>query len=121
MATQRTIAGAVLCLVCTRGIVDAHPQPPTAATPCSTDLDCSLNGVCTGGVCVCDKPWGGTGCGVLQYKPNQPVSAKSLYNLNTSGAPASGPCVTPTSTCDALNTWNGPIVDTTAIDGKYHM
>ena len=23
--------------------------------------------------------------------------------------------------CDALDTWNGPIVDTTAIDGKFHM
>jgi len=94
------------------------------ATSCTSALDCSLNGVCTGGACVCDKPWGGTGCGVLQYKMNQPVTAKNLYTLNETGAqaaPASGPCVTPAGSCPALDTWNGPIVDTTAIDGKFHM
>lgn len=43
------------------------------------------------------------------------------YPLNDTGAPTNGPCVTPNSSCSALNTWNGPIVDTTAIDQKYHM
>ena len=41
-----------------------------AAAPllsCKSDLECSLNGVCTSGACVCVKPWGGASCGVLQY------------------------------------------------------
>lgn len=88
---------------------------------CSSNLDCSLNGVCnaTSGLCVCDRPWGGPGCGVLQYKQNQSLSSKNLYPFNDTDAPASGPCVTPTHTCDALNTWNGPIVG--PVDGKYHF
>lgn len=119
--TKATVILAALVFWAT-ATIEARPMATTVTnTPCTTDLNCSLNGLCTSGFCVCDKPWGGPGCGVLQYKPYQPVSAKSLYNLNASGAPASGPCVTPTSVCDALDTWNGPIVDTTAIDGKYHM
>jgi hypothetical protein len=33
--------------------------PPTPPPPCTSDLGCSLNGVCTvgSGICVCDKPW----------------------------------------------------------------
>lgn len=85
---------------------------------CATDLDCSLNGVCNGGVCKCDKPWGGLGCGVLQYRTDQKVAAKNLYPHDDADAPKSGPCVTANHTCDALNTWNGPI---TFFEGKYHM
>eukprot|EP01043_Picozoa_sp_COSAG02_P007326 COSAG02_NODE_217_length_28595_cov_19.642371_28_plen_71_part_00 len=33
---------------------------------CSSDLDCSLNGHCTSGACVCDKPWTGVSCGELK-------------------------------------------------------
>jgi hypothetical protein len=39
------------------------PPPALAASaagttvPCATDEDCSLNGVCTGGACVCDAGW----------------------------------------------------------------
>jgi len=29
---------------------------------CAVDLDCSLNGECVGGGCVCDAPWDGTRC-----------------------------------------------------------
>eukprot|EP01043_Picozoa_sp_COSAG02_P016881 COSAG02_NODE_753_length_17610_cov_23.119753_5_plen_58_part_00 len=29
----------------------------SAATGCFNDTDCSLNGVCTRGTCLCDKPW----------------------------------------------------------------
>lgn len=38
------------------------------ANSCTSNLDCSLNGICSGGVCVCDKPWKGESCGVLSYK-----------------------------------------------------
>ena len=78
-----------------------------AATPCTTNIDCSLNGLCTAGTCVCDKPWGGSGCGTLQYLQNQSVLAKNLYPHNDTDAPKSGPCVTKAGSCDALNTWNG--------------
>ncbi len=37
---------------------------PTAAA-CTDDLDCQLNGACTGGECVCDRPWRGADCGDL--------------------------------------------------------
>jgi hypothetical protein len=32
-------------------------QPTTSPVPCSTDEDCSLNGLCTAGYCVCDDGW----------------------------------------------------------------
>jgi len=69
---------------------------------CTSDLDCSLNGVCSSGVCECDAPWTGTACGVLGYKTT-PASGKSLY-------PESDP----------RNTWNGPIIRG-ADDGTYHL
>ena len=51
------------------------------SSPCKTDADCSLNGVCTSGACVCDPGWttlmttGGSepGCGYLDLAPS-PVS-----------------------------------------------
>ena len=39
------------------------------STACISDKDCSLNGLCTNGSCVCDPPWGGGKCGVLQFAP----------------------------------------------------
>jgi hypothetical protein len=52
-----------------------------AAQACTTDLSCSLNGVCQSGTCQCDKPWSGTSCGVLKYKTT-PASGKNLYNTS---------------------------------------
>ena len=61
---------------------------------------------------------------MLQYKVS-PISAKNLYPHNDSDAPKDGPCVVKAgknhTSCNALDTWNGPIVDTTAVDGKFHM
>ena len=45
---------------------------------------------------------------MLKYKTNQPLSAKNLYPHNDTGAPKTGPCVTPNSVCDALDTWSAP-------------
>lgn len=81
------------------------------AVGCMTDLNCSLNGVCTSGACVCDKPWGDTGCGVLQYKATTPSTGKDLYPFNNSGA-----AVQPST---SLNTWGGPIVG--PVNGVYHF
>ena len=49
-----------------------------ACTACIVDLDCSLNGVCAGGLCQCDKPWGGAKCGIMQYAVT-PAAGKDLY------------------------------------------
>ena len=94
------------------------PVPPHLQ--CVSNFDCSLNGICQpNSVCLCDKPWSGDRCGILTYKKNQPLSSANLYPLNASDAPKSGPCVTSQGACNALNTWNGPIVQVS--DTEYHM
>ena len=41
-----------------------------ATVLCTTDMDCSLNGVCsTAGLCRCDQPWSGPTCGKLTFRP----------------------------------------------------
>ena len=37
--------------------------------PCSTSLDCQLNGACTDGACVCNPGWTNTDCSVLDLLP----------------------------------------------------
>lgn len=61
-----------------------------ASTPCATELDCSLNGVCTDGFCVCDKGWVSAdhtgkgshagGCGLLDFRPAP--SSVSFHGLD---------------------------------------
>ena len=62
---------------------------------CTTDTDCSLNGVCTAGACACDSPWGGSQCETLIYAVT-PAGAKNIWQ----GA----------QTNETLNSWNGPII-----------
>ena len=40
-----------------------------AVWPCSSSIDCHLNGRCVGGACECDTPWGGENCGEMRFKP----------------------------------------------------
>jgi hypothetical protein len=70
-------------------------------TPCATDLDCSLNGVCAGSQCACDAPWGGPACSTLTFATT-PVSGKSIYN-----------------SADPRNTWGGAIVGPDG-GGEFH-
>lgn len=65
-----------------------------AAAACTSDLSCSLNGVCdtSSGVCACDSPWVGASCEQLAFAVT-PASAKNIY-----------------LTSDPRNTWSGPIV-----------
>ena len=71
---------------------------------CSTDLDCSLNGVCSAtGTCACDKPWTGAICGELKFAVT-PKRALNIYNSS-----------------DPRNTWNGPIVEDPRAPGSYHI
>ena len=65
--TQPTIAmtlggngtSAVLLLTPTHDI--------SSAASCASSLDCSLNGDCTSGSCVCDPAWSGAACDVLAF------------------------------------------------------
>ena len=76
-------------------------QPGLLLASCTTDLECSLNGVCSAGACVCDKPWRGPSCAEMGYATT-PASGRDLYPVNRSH-----------------NTWNGPIVG--PVDGLYHI
>ena len=81
----------------------ADADADSAIASCGTNLDCSLNGVCGGGVCNCDKPWTGPSCGRLAYNKTTPKSGQSLFPINRTH-----------------NTWNGPIMGPTP-DGKFHL
>lgn len=78
------IAQAVLLLLLQLAAVLAI-SPASGAeqqAQCSSDLDCSLNGHCTGGACVCDKPWTGVSCGELKC----PLRSAAPLNLGVSSA-----------------------------------
>eukprot|EP00040_Diaphanoeca_grandis_P017582 m.91933 g.91933 ORF g.91933 m.91933 type:complete len:536 (-) comp26511_c1_seq1:143-1750(-) len=49
--------------------VTSMAMAPLGAPVCTTDLDCSLNGVCSANVCVCDPGWNGTLCDTLMFEP----------------------------------------------------
>lgn len=70
-----------------------------AAASCTTDVQCSLNGACRSGACVCDAPWSGPQCASLQVKPLPP--------------PPFGFGMAPNHT-----TWGGNVVQ---VDGQYHL
>ena len=44
-----------------------------SAQGCASDWDCSLNGLCSDGACVCDVPWFGTSCEQLRMAPGVAV------------------------------------------------
>ena len=55
----------------------ARASGAVSQAQCSSDLDCSLNGHCMGGLCRCDKPWTGVSCGELKC-PLQSINVVSL-------------------------------------------
>jgi hypothetical protein len=53
---------------------------------CTDDLNCSLNGICNGGSCICDKPWSGSKCDILSFEPvTFPQGYGMTPNLTTWG------------------------------------
>ena len=45
-------------------------QVDSSGSPCSSDWDCSLNGVCQNTTCQCDPAWDdGGSCRFLQFEP----------------------------------------------------
>ena len=74
---------------------------------CSSDLGCSLNGVCRSGACACDAPWGGPACALLQILPSPVAGA---------GAGAGIYGVAPNVT-----SWGGNVVQWPQDDGRFHL
>ena len=65
----------------------------SVALGCSTDYDCSLNGVCTSSVCVCDDGWRGVTCGQLNLLAPAAISPAYVPLNSTSwgGSVVRGP------------------------------
>lgn len=68
-----------------------------ASATCSTGLDCSLNGECVSGSCVCSPAWTGSTCGSLNLKPallsngyGYPGSSSSSWGAGVELDPVSG-------------------------------
>lgn len=76
----------------------AAPPPPPPG-PCLGDLDCSLNGECVSGKCVCRSAWKGQQCELLVL---QPVSFPQGYGMQPN-----------------LTSWGGNILP--GSDGRYHL
>lgn len=77
-----------------------------SVTSCSSDLDCSLNGVCTSGVCKCREPWtGSANCSQLVFLPTP--------TLRGYPNPNAGP------TWNATSSWGGSAA--LGDDGLYHL
>jgi len=69
-----------------------------AEIACSSALNCSLNGLCTSGICVCDPPWSGSACEKMNFKP---VTFPQGYGMQPN-----------------CTTWGGGVI----FDGKnYHI
>ena len=80
---------------------------PALSAACSSDMDCSLNGVCTAGNCTCDAPWKGERCHTLDILPG---------DVGINGIPLAtyhGDSVYSTS-------WGGSVLQDPA-DGKFYM
>ena len=64
---------------------------------CTSNLNCSLNGLCEGGVCQCDAPWHGPACELIKFKPvGFPQGCKSVTRREGDVNPLSsvaGPCL----------------------------
>lgn len=77
----------------TTDAISTMPAPAAAGLPCSTALDCALNGACVAGRCVCDLPWRNFNatagaCTMLDMRP-APTTACGpgcVYHGNTSAA-----------------------------------
>lgn len=57
---------------------------PSGGAPCATDLDCQLNGECSGGVCKCDAAWRGANCSRLALLPAKAANGYGRVGGNVS-------------------------------------
>jgi hypothetical protein len=72
------------------------------AEACSSDLDCSLNGVCgAGGACACDTPWAGDACELLLRGATR-VTGGGIYGYDPN-----------------ITSWGGNVIRDA--DGTFHL
>ena len=86
----------------------ASPMASTTDASCTSDWQCSLNGVCTNHSCVCDPAWHGPSCSSLSLAPGSPegVAGKPLCVYH--GAD------------DNSTSWGGSVLQAPE-DSKYYM
>eukprot|EP00041_Stephanoeca_diplocostata_P020352 m.453628 g.453628 ORF g.453628 m.453628 type:complete len:513 (+) comp21552_c0_seq2:152-1690(+) len=70
---------------------------------CSTDDDCSLNGLCTAGQCQCAEPWGGPDCQILQRGKPPSKAFAGVYGYSPN-----------------VSSWGGNVV-TDPVTGHHHL
>jgi len=58
------------------------------STPCSSRIDCELNGACMNGHCECDPGWTGDSCGILDVLP---AKFPGVWPVHPHTPPKSGP------------------------------
>jgi hypothetical protein len=75
----------------------------SSTAQCSSELDCSLLGACSDGVCKCDAGWGGSDCARMQLAP---VRFPQGYGM------------VPALQADVNTSWGGDVI---LADGQYHM
>lgn len=85
--------------------------PPQSANAmvngsCSSIDDCSANGECIGGACVCDAAFTGEGCSVFNFRKLRPAQEGEGYRHYESNG-------------SRVSSWCGAVL--LGDDGKYHM
>lgn len=66
-------------LLCTAAV---YALAANASSECSTDEDCSLNGVCNSRACQCDPGWVGDGCAHLLVGSAAPYPSNGVYGAD---------------------------------------
>ena len=70
------------------------------SSSCTSDLECSLNGICQANHCICDSPWSGSSCSILNQQTVRYPQGYGQFPILTS--------------------WGGSIL-TDSATGKHHL
>lgn len=99
-------------------MIAAAAAAASSSSSCASDLDCSLNGLCTPstGVCVCDAAWRGDKCQTLRVLPAERSSGLRLRGTTDRSAADAG--VAPS--LRNISTWGGAVQHCEE-DGLWHM
>ncbi|KAL1613413.1 hypothetical protein SLS54_010628 [Diplodia seriata] len=87
---------------------------PLVARSCTTDDDCSLNGVCSNSTCLCDPGWRSTDCGELDLRPATKGTGYNHTFANASTSPLSGGTA-------GNSSWGGQIVRDRHSPTTFHL
>ena len=75
--------------------------PNLAAAVCVDDMDCSMNGVCSGGGCHCDAAWRGDNCEYMALLPGKVANDFKEPGVSTWGGSIVN--IVPTEAAEATN------------------